>query len=829
MDDDQSQWQPAQPAPISWTADQMVRLEHEWRQLQRNFAYHPSVRVTPLQGNPPGEYQIEFTARTLYIREDGQLDFIATPSVHIWLPPGYPHEPPLVRPMQALFHPNITMEGIAILPAWEPTRTIADLVQQIGALLSFHTYDPYNVWNPAAMDWATANPAYLPTDPSATFVPNAGGEPLGRICKNGARTLEQLRGQLNELCGSLLSTDDPPSIDEVKQFAERIRLATGLLLDDDVPDSLRTPAKDLDEWAESLPSTVMTFEGLRQRHIASIAALQAAGKLAEVRRALLKELSTYEQMVVDLPGADPKYTIQHLPDLAAMQAMQTNLRVTANEAEKRLTAAQQRLGALTPPPARMTFSHSELHEKVIEAEMLRATKAIQEAAEKTRSAIETIAPTIVRARDELAVFDRIIGWTDFLVLPGKARELVNRVLGWGSAGVQAYFVENEGGAFGPFEFEQRLDLGAAALAVRNTGRSSIEIYDVQTGRKLAGSDAGAVTVPLPGGEDGGTFPTTFRMTSRCDDLWVQVEYLNRQIGEVVLRQVKPLNAPHAESWAAAYNNVLSAKDSVRIFVEDTKRDVQERMGVISDLKLLSRFKERLATQYLLERQAEMVPRFKAELADATRQLKESSQRIGEIFSRSQRDVESGMPMIPPKFAKDYEINKLKQETAQHNIDRVERLLALSAAQIKPRLTTPALYGLDDVPAPQVLPPLPEEQSGRADLVGEYSMAEQVAGLEGLLGMQLRPDVPIAAPPAARPAQVEQTEAGQGWTGGTAESEVAAHSEHAEETEHAAEAGHEEQMADGSDMAVHDEHGHEHEHEHAEHHDDVVDFGFDPKK
>src|SRR6185503_13998863 len=71
MDDAQMAYYAAQHAPIAWTPDQLVRLEHEWRQLQRNFAYHPSVRIIPLNGNPPAEYTVEFKARTLYIREDG--------------------------------------------------------------------------------------------------------------------------------------------------------------------------------------------------------------------------------------------------------------------------------------------------------------------------------------------------------------------------------------------------------------------------------------------------------------------------------------------------------------------------------------------------------------------------------------------------------------------------------------------------------------------------------------------------------------------------------------------------------------------------------------
>ena len=63
MDDAQMAYYAAQQAGIAWTPEQLLRLEHEWRQLQRNFAYHPFVRIVPLAGTPPAEYQVEFRTR----------------------------------------------------------------------------------------------------------------------------------------------------------------------------------------------------------------------------------------------------------------------------------------------------------------------------------------------------------------------------------------------------------------------------------------------------------------------------------------------------------------------------------------------------------------------------------------------------------------------------------------------------------------------------------------------------------------------------------------------------------------------------------------------
>jgi hypothetical protein len=667
------------------------------------------------------------------------------PSVHIWLPPGYPHEAPVVRPVEALFHPNVTMDGIGVNPAWEPTRTLAQLVQQVGAVLAYHTYDPWNVWNPAAMDWASANAAYLPTDPAANFGPNAGGEPLGRICQNGKGTLEELRGQLQTLCAALVATEAPPSMQEVRGFCDQVRLTTNLFLDDDVPESLRAIATELDQWAEALPAVTMVFEGLRQRHIACAAALTAAGKLADSRRTLIKELGSFAELVTATPMADPYKALEQLPPLPKLQSAQVNFRVVSVEAERRLTAARTRLTALSAPDARTSFSHSKLLEEVIEAEIARATRGVQEAREKVEAAIATLAPTVDRAKDELAVFGRVIGWREYGDLTAKSRELIDRIMAWGSAGVQAYFVENEGGVFGPFEFEQRLDLGESALAVRNTARTTIEVFDLKTGGKLAQSDTGETTIQLPGGEEGVRYETTFRMTARCDDLTVQIDYLTRQIADRLGRLSKPQGAVKAESWAKAFDDVLSKPAALARFVEETRDGMLERDTVVSDLKQLTRFKERLTTQFLLERHGEMVPRFKKYRAEAVEQLNDANRRIAHVFARSQRDVETGNPMIPTKLAGEYDAQTKRRDDAQRKIDRLERRFELAAAQVRPRLASPTLYGSDHAPAPVMLEGLSNDLLVRAALLDDGAISDQVAALEYELSTTLRPSLPPPVP------------------------------------------------------------------------------------
>jgi hypothetical protein len=393
-------------------------------------------------------------------------------------------------------------------------------------------------------------------------------------------------------------------------------------------------------------------------------------------------------------------------------------------------------------------SHSALLEQGIEGETRRATASVAEAREKVESAITTGTPTIERAKDELTTFGRVIGWREYGDLTAKSRELVGRIKAWGSAGVQAYFVENEGGVFGPFEFEQRLDLGESSLAVRNTGRTGIELFDLKTGGKLAQSDTGETTIQLPGSDEGVSYETTFRMTARCDDLWMQLEYLTRQISERLTRLSKPAAAPKAESWARAFDEVFSKPASLVRFTQETRDGMLERDTLVTDLKQLARYKERMTTQFLLERHTEMVPRFRRNEADALGQLQEANQRIAHIFARSQRDVETGHPMIPTKLAAEFDHQTKRRDDAQRKIDRMQRRFDLAVAQIRPRLASSAFYGGATPPTPAILAPLPQHLLDRAPTLRTEAIGALVSALGRALNATLLPEKPVETGEAA---------------------------------------------------------------------------------
>ncbi len=71
---------------------------------------------------------------------------------------------------------------------------------------------------------------------------------------------------------------------------------------------------------------------------------------------------------------------------------------------------------------------------------------------------------------------------------------------------------------------------------------------------------------------------------------------------------------------------------------------------------------------------------------------------------------------------------------------------MAAAQILPRLASPTLYGSDHAPAPVLLSPLPGDLLGRAGLLDDAAMDDQVAALEYELQTTLRPTAGAMPPP-----------------------------------------------------------------------------------
>src|SRR5436190_10426 len=82
-----------------------------------------------------------FADLTMVIDEAGQIQYATAVSVHIWLPPGFPDQPPVVRPLVGVFHPNVSYEGVYLSAVWHPAETLLMLIRKIGDVLTFRVWD----------------------------------------------------------------------------------------------------------------------------------------------------------------------------------------------------------------------------------------------------------------------------------------------------------------------------------------------------------------------------------------------------------------------------------------------------------------------------------------------------------------------------------------------------------------------------------------------------------------------------------------------------------------------------------------------------------------
>ena len=734
----------AEPAvPVQRDTPHLERLENEWRRLQRSFAYHPHVRVIALEGDPPDQYQIDYRFRTVLMDEEGQLQYSTTCSVHVWLPPEFPHEPPLVRPVSDLFHPNVVPEGINIDRYWNSTRsTLVDVICGVGAMLCYQDFDTENPWNPAAAEWTLANPRVLPLDPDANLHPDAGGDPLQRICRHGPRTLEQTRQQLKQTCDSLLVTGQAPDDQEVRNFAEKTRQSLTLFTEDDIPEELRTTVGDLDDFAGELPASVPTWEGLRRYRDNAAAATQISRKLRDAEKSIDFENRAIDALVTQAPPADPQAAIRALPPVDTLEMHQQNLEGIIARTDQAVGEARTASGRIEALPELAAATRSSLLQKRLESEIERAGVTVNEARDKLNQALASLEPMLGRGRTYAQLVRRMTEWRSYADMVDRAEEFSHEVLSLGPAGTQAFFIENESGRFGPFEIEQKLTLGSAALIVRNPASSTIELIAADTGKTLVKSDEGKAAMPITDPETGAIFRTKFQLSGNCDELALQLDYAARE-SSLLLEKLKTSLRSPKESWLGAFNDLLRDPAKMRRIAADHDQFTRRWETIRDDLRSLRPFKERLATFRLIQHMHDWVARM-VEKSRADKKIeKETTERIAQIVSGFNTDMETGRMLVPRKYAKEYPELLDKRDHARHELSQLAEHARRVITAIQARINNVELRGSAELPQVLLLGALPEPWPTLVPQMSNSAIGERLSELSGPLKTELRPaDWPV---------------------------------------------------------------------------------------
>jgi hypothetical protein len=516
-------------------------------------------------------------------------------------------------------------------------------------------------------------------------------------------------------------------------MAARTRLALGLFLEDDVPDDLRGPASQLDDAARELSESADAWGVLRRQHAVAKAAQDVAQQLGQTRQVIAAELRQIEGLAREAEPQSLRDRLKRIPSLSVLQAEQGRLQGLLDHFNAELADAHARLREIEILPAVGAASQGLVGKRIEQAKTA-AADAVLQSRQVLAAEISYSEPVQKRSQQRQDGLQRLMGWREYVDLREKAADLARRVTEWGAAGVEACFIENDSGAFGPYCFEQELDLGATAVAARSLGPTQIDVLDAQTGETRVRSEDGTAVVQVQDAESGQKFPTTIRTTARCDELAVQLAYLADETQRLFDHTQGRVDA--GDSWLTRCDEGLNAESARAELASNQSRSQERLRALCADLQALCPYKQRLATYLLLERLKRSIPKLRGRLADAQKAFDQAGRKIEEIAAASSRDPDTGQLQIPAKLATSYKEQVKQRDQARRDVPRYKRLLELEAEALANRLQSPELLGVASVPAMRALSPLPAELADLAPTMAAGALRQVLGEVCQALGKEI---------------------------------------------------------------------------------------------
>jgi hypothetical protein len=356
-----------------------------------------------------------------------------------------------------------------------------------------------------------------------------------------------------------------------------------------------------------------------------------------------------------------------------------------------------------------------------------------EAKEKLNNAYSYHDPILGRAGVHAQALKRAMEWREYADMVDRAEELAGKIIEWGAAGLQAYYIENDSGTFGPFELEQKVTMGTSSLAVRNPASTIIEIIDADSGSVIKRAEGGSIIKSVTDPSSGEKFPTTFRLTGNCDELAVQVDYLARETNYLLKNLLAKVRLP--DGWLGKVLDVLNTQLGK---VQHEHEALRKKWTTLrDDLASLRPFKERIATVRLLQRTAELAPTLVARINDAKKALQAATDRVAAIVASCNTDIETGRLLVPNRFAREYPEQLRKRDDSKSLIGELEQHAKMIARDVLRRIENPELRGFADRPALAIIGPIPQAWVELESEIGDAAIDAKLAELEGPLGAELR--------------------------------------------------------------------------------------------
>jgi ubiquitin-protein ligase len=153
--------EPSAPAKIPMRTR---RLRADAEAMSVTFCNSETIKVTPLAGDPPESYRIQYNIESLAPGPDDKPIAQSQHEVEIQLTSDYPRLSPSCKILTPIFHPNFDASTICVGDHWTAGERLIDLVIRIGEMIAYQAYNIQSPLDGHAAMWADLNRGLLPTD-----------------------------------------------------------------------------------------------------------------------------------------------------------------------------------------------------------------------------------------------------------------------------------------------------------------------------------------------------------------------------------------------------------------------------------------------------------------------------------------------------------------------------------------------------------------------------------------------------------------------------------------------------------------------------------------
>jgi ubiquitin-protein ligase len=145
------------------------RLKADYEAIRRLANLHPRIEIEGVSGNPPDRYRLVLRVKSL--RERGEsIEPVDEHRLEITMPRGYPRDAPMFRMLTPVFHPNIAPHAVCIGDNWTAGESLDLLIQRVGEILAYQSYNTKSPLNGRAAQWVDENRERVPVDRDEFFV-----------------------------------------------------------------------------------------------------------------------------------------------------------------------------------------------------------------------------------------------------------------------------------------------------------------------------------------------------------------------------------------------------------------------------------------------------------------------------------------------------------------------------------------------------------------------------------------------------------------------------------------------------------------------------------